>query len=121
MQREAINTELNKYHQAGWGFFIINLVYLVLFYFFPPPFEPELFEKIILTILLVVLIGYLSRLIFKGYRKVIITLAVIYAFRFFVVLTFTLMSDQIIDSAPYVLTCLVLTFYILGRAVWNWI
>jgi hypothetical protein len=119
--KEADNFGLKKYHQAGYGFLVINLIYLVLFYFFPPPFEPELLEKIILSILLVALIAYLSRLIFRGYRKVIITLAVIYGIRFIAILTFTIMSDQMIDSVPYVLTCLILSFYILGRAAWNWI
>jgi FtsH-binding integral membrane protein len=118
--REVDNPRIKKYHQAGYGFLVINLVYLGLFYFFPPPFEPDLPEKIILTILLVGLIVYLSRLIYKEYRKVTITLAVIYAFRFIAILVFTLMSDQIIDSVPYVLTCLFLTFYLLGRAAWNW-
>ena len=118
--READNPRIKKYHQAGYGFLVINLVYLGLFYFFPPPFEPELLGKIILTIVLVALIVYLSRLIYKGYRKVIITLAVIYALRFMAILIFTLKSDQIIDSVPYVLTCLFLSFYLLGRSAWNW-
>ncbi|MGV7220640.1 MAG: hypothetical protein ACQ9MH_03830 [Nitrospinales bacterium] len=119
-QREADNPRLKKYHIAGQGFFVINLVYLGLFYFFPPPFELELLGKITLITLLIVLIAILSRLTYKGYRKLVITLTVIYALRVILVLSSVVMMGDMIDFIPYALTCMILTFYLLGRAAWNW-
>jgi FtsH-binding integral membrane protein len=119
-QKEDDNRRIKKYHLAGKGFFVINLVYLGLFYFFPPPFELELLGKVILIAFLIALIVFLSRLIYKGKRKLVITLAVIYALRVILVISSVVMMGDMIDFIPYALTCMILIFYLLGRAAWNW-
>ena len=109
-----------KYRCAAYGFFLLNLIYILLLYIFPPPFDPELPEKILMAILLAAVFAALAYYIHKGYRKLAIILAVVYALRFVLILTATLYTGQFIESVPYVLTCLLLTFYILGRAAWDW-
>ena len=118
--REGDDPRLKKYHQAGYAFLVINLVYLGLFYFFPPPFELELLGKLFLITLLIILIVFLSRLIYKGKRRLVITIAVIYALRVILILSSVVMMGDMIDFIPYALTCMILTFYLLGRAAWNW-
>ncbi len=114
------NSVPKKYREAAYGFLILNLIYILLFYVFPPPFDSGLQGKILLTILLAALIAGLSRFIHKGYKTLVIALAVIYAARAAVISIYTMMTGQVIDSVPYVLTCLILTFYLLGRAAWDW-
>ncbi len=115
------NVGLKKYRQAAYGFLVINLVYVLLFYIFPPPFEPGLLGRILITILLVTLIAALAHFINKGYKKLVIILAVVYGARFSAILIFTLTTGTFMESVPYVLTCLGLTFYMLGRAAWDWL
>lgn len=114
------NSGLKKYRQAGYGFLILNLIYILLFYIFPPPFDPGLPEKIILTVLLAALIAVLSYFVHKGTRKLAIVLAVLYAARAVIIGAFTITAGQVFESVPYVLACLILTFYLLGRAAWDW-
>ena len=114
------NTGLKKYRHAAYGFLLLNLIYVLLFYVFPPPFDLGLLERTIITVLLVVLIAVLAYFIYKGNKKLAIVLAVVYAARFAVILIVTLITGTFIESVPYVLTCLILTFYMLGRAAWDW-
>ena len=114
------NAVPKKYRYAAYGFFFLNLIYILLLYIFPPPFDPELPEKIIWTIPLVAVFAALAYYIHKGYRKLAIVLAVVYALRFVLILAATLFTGQFIESVPYVLTCLLLAFYMLGRAAWDW-
>ena len=111
---------LKKYRHAAYGFFFLNMIYVLLLYIFPPPFDPGLQGRIIITVLLPVLFAALAYYIHKGYKKLTIILAVVYAARFVVILIFTFVSEPFIESVPYVLTCLMLTFYMLGRAAWDW-
>ena len=114
------NAALKKYRCAAYGFLALNLIYILLLYIFPPPFSPELPEKILIAILLAALFAALAYYIHKGYRKLAIVLAVVYALRFVLILAATLFTGQFIESVPYVLTCLLLAFYMLGRAAWDW-
>ncbi len=114
------NSGPKKYRQAAYGFLVLNLAYILLFYVFPPPFDPGLQGRILITILLVILFAVLSGFIHKGYKNLVIALAAVYAARSVVILVFTFVTGQFIESVPYVLTCLILTFYMLGRAAWDW-
>lgn len=114
------NSGLNKYRQAGYGFLVLNLIYILLFYIFPPPFDPGLMGKILLTVVLIALAAVLSYFVRKGIKKLVIVLAVVYAARAVIISAYALVTGQVFESVPYVLACLILTFYALGRAAWDW-
>lgn len=114
------NAALKKYRHAAYGFLILNLIYILLLYVFPPPFDPGLLWRILITVLLAALILVIAFFLHKGNKKLAIVMAVVYAARFVVIVIITFITGQFVDPASYVLTCLILTFYMLGRAAWDW-
>jgi hypothetical protein len=107
-----------KYRQAGYGFFLLNLVYFVLFYHFLPPFNLGLTAYSSAAIYFLFL-GLFTYLICGGARKTAVALALLFAGRALFSI-YTLVTGQAFVAVPYVLPCLVITVYLLARAVWNW-
>lgn len=107
-----------KYRQAGYGFLVLGLAYLVLVYIFLPPFNLGS-SAFVYAGLYAALMGVLAWFIFRGSRGLTLVLAVIYAARSLVSI-YTLIKGEAFVAVPYVLPCLLATFYVLGRAVWDW-
>ncbi|PIQ99103.1 MAG: hypothetical protein COV66_14570 [Nitrospinae bacterium CG11_big_fil_rev_8_21_14_0_20_45_15] len=117
---ESVIQELNlkKYRQAGIGFFILNLIYFGLAVAFLPPMG--LGGSIYIGLAVCILfLGWMSWLIAGGRRKLTLICAVIFALRFFVSVRQMMVGEAFL-VVPYLLPCLILTFYMLGRAVWDW-
>jgi len=110
---------LKKYHQAAWGFFFLNLLYLALFYVFLPPFNIGLGSALGYTVLALALFGTLSYFIYQGKKMFVVVLAAIWAARI-LLSVYTLMTGEAFAAVPYVLPTTLLAFYLLGRALWDW-
>jgi hypothetical protein len=107
-----------KYQQAGYGFLGMSLIYLLLVYMFMPPFNLGA-EGFLYTGIFLLLAGVCSYYIHRGSRNLALVLALIYAARSLVSI-YTLSKGEAFTAVPYVLPCLLLTFYLLGRAAWDW-
>lgn len=110
--------ELKKYRQASHGFLVMNLLYTLLVYIFLPPFNlgAILFLYFAAFILVVVVCSWF---VYRGSQKLTLVLAIIYGARSLVSI-YTLVRGDAFTAVPYVLPCLLVTFYFLGRAAWDW-
>ena len=107
-----------KYQQAGCGFMGMSLLYLLLVYIFMPPFNLGA-EGFLYAGIFLLLAGGCSCYIYRGSQTLALVLAIIYAARSLVSI-YTLVEGEAFTAVPYVLPCLLLTFYLLGRAAWDW-
>ena len=109
---------LSKYRQAGFGFFALNTIYLVIVLIFLSSFNLNISVAtgLVFDLLIVVILSYL---VYKGKRTLALILAIIFLVRSAVSI-YSLVSEQAFPAVPYVIPLLLLTSYFLGRAVWNW-
>ncbi|GJL77127.1 MAG: hypothetical protein NPINA01_01160 [Nitrospinaceae bacterium] len=96
----------------------LSSVYVLLAWNFMPPFVPE-FPKAIFWPLVLVLILFLTKQILDRRLAWIKTLAVLSGLRFIGSLSLIIGGDYL-PVVPYFLPCFILTFYLLGRAGWDW-
>lgn len=111
-------SHLKKFHQAGYGFLVMNAIYLLLVCIFLPPFNLGATVYLYGGAFLL-LVGVCSWFIYRSARKLALVLAIIYGARSLISI-YTLIRGDSFAAVPYVLPCLLLTTYILGRAVWDW-
>ena len=107
-----------KYQVAGYGFFGLNSVYIALAWGFMPPFVPG-FPQEIFWPLVLVLILFLTKKILNQQTTWVKTLAMLTGLRIIASSSLILRGDYL-PVVPYFLPCFILTFYLLGRAGWNW-
>lgn len=107
-----------KFRQAGYGFFALNMAYLVLVYAFLPPFNLGA-KGFAYAGMYVLFMAALAHYVCRGFRKLTLVLAVIYGLRS-AVSVYTLIRGEAFVAVPYVLPCLMITFYVLARAAWDW-
>ena len=110
---------LQKFHQAAIGFLALNLIYLLLYYLFLPPFNLSWVDAAGYTLLALALFGVLSYFIYKGSKILTVVLAAIYSARSLWT-TYALIAGDFFPAVPYVLPCLLITVYLLGRPLWDW-
>ena len=117
---ETARPGLKKYRQAGYGFLGLSVAYLLIAIVFLPPFSPEdMTRAYTLSVPILVTLGIVTLFICRGKKLLVQILAVIYAVRS----AFTLLmiaEGSKFPPLPYFLPCLVITFYLLGRAAWDW-
>jgi len=76
-------------------------------------------SAILSLVAFVLLLGLLTYYLLKGKKMLARVLAIIYGLRsLFAVYSLTDVST--FQGVPYLLPCLLLTFYLLGRAGWDW-
>jgi len=112
--------DLKKYRLAGLGFFVLNMLYILIALWKLPPVDPEM-NKIVYGGLFVFIffVMIFTPLIFRGKKLLVQVLAVIYGGRAFYSV-YLLIGGGVFPAVPYFLPCLFLTFYLLGRAAWDW-
>jgi len=115
---EALDLRTRKFIHAGYGFLGLNLVYLAIAMSFIPPFNLGL-SAILSLVAFVLLLGLLTYYLLKGKKMLAQVLAVIFGFRS-LFSAYSLMDVSTFQAVPYLLPCLLLTFYLLGRAGWDW-
>jgi hypothetical protein len=117
-ESQPLPASLKKYHQAAIGFVTLNGVYLVLAYWKVPSFNITA-QTLGSLLSFILFVGVLTRFIYGGSRKLMLVLTAIYAGRI-LFSSYTLVTGIAHPMVPYVLPTTLLSFYLFGRALWNW-
>jgi hypothetical protein len=115
---ETLDLRARKYTQAGYGFLGLNLAYLVIAMIFIPPFNLGL-SAVLSLVAFLLLLSVLTYYLLKGKKRLAQVLAIIYGARS-IYSAYSLMDVSTFQAVPYLLPCLLATFYLLGRAGWDW-
>jgi hypothetical protein len=118
LDSEQNSGRARKFKQAGYGFLIMNLIYLVIVVQFIPALNFDM-SALLSFLAYVLFMGLLTYYLLKKQKLLTQILAVIYAGRSGNAIYF-LLGDNIFPAVPYFLPCLLITFYLLGRAGWDW-
>ena len=117
-ESQPLPASLRKYYQAAIGFVLLNVVYLVLAYLKVPSFSITA-QTMGCLVFFLVFVGVLGKFIYGGSRKLVLVLAAIYAGRI-LFSSYTLIAGIAHPMVPYVLPTTLLSFYLFGRALWDW-
>ena len=115
---DIILDRLLKFKQAGYGFLLLNLIYLVVAIYFIPPFNLGLTALLSLLAFLL-LLGFFTYNLLQGKKLLAQILAILYGSRS-VFTSYSLLAGDTFEAVPFILPCLLIVFYLLGRAAWNW-
>jgi len=118
LDSEQNSGRARKFKQAGYGFLIMNLIYLVIVVQFIPALNFDM-SALLSFLAYVLFMGLLTYYLLQQKKLLTQILAVIYAGRSGNAIYF-LLGDNIFPAVPYFLPCLLITFYLLGRAGWDW-
>ena len=112
--------DLKKYRLAGISFLVLNVLYIIIAWWKMPPVDLAM-SKVVYGgfVVFFILVLILIPLILRGKRLLVQVLAFIYGGRIIFSLYFLIGGDAY-PAVPYLLPCVVLTFYLLGRAAWDW-
>lgn len=113
------NEDLKKFRQAGWVFLAMNLLYLVITYVVLPPMGIDWVQAAGYSLVALALFGTLAFFIHKGSRKVVVTVAAVYAARA-LYSGYTIALGTAFPLVPWVLPTTIISFYFLARALWDW-
>ena len=115
-----VESSLKKYRLAGISFLVLNVLYIIIAWWKMPPVDLAM-SKVVYGgfVVFFILVLILIPLILRGKRLLVQVLAFIYGGRMIFSLYFLIGGDAY-PAVPYLLPCVVLTFYLLGRAAWNW-
>ena len=115
---ETLDLGVRKFTQAGYGFLGLNLAYLVIAVIFIPPFNLGL-SAVLSLVAFLLLLGVLTYYLLKGKKRLAQVLAIVYGARS-IFSVYSLTDVSTFQAVPYLLPCLLITFYLLGRAGWDW-
>ena len=117
---ELVESSLKKYRLAGISFLVLNVLYIIIAWWKMPPVDLAM-SKVVYGgfVVFFILVLILIPLILRGKRLLVQVLAFIYGGRMIFSLYFLVGGDAY-PAVPYLLPCVVLTFYLLGRAAWDW-
>ncbi len=115
---QIADARFRKFRVAGYGFLGLNSVYIGLAWGFMPPFVPG-FPKWVFWPLVLILILFLTKQILDRKTTWVKTLTILSGLRFIASSGLILRGD-FLPVVPYFLPCFIITFYLLGRAGWNW-
>ncbi|MBT3921847.1 MAG: hypothetical protein HOF21_04655 [Nitrospina sp.] len=115
---EDLAPRTRKFTHAGYGFLGLNIVYLAVAMYFIPPFNLGL-TAVLSLLAFALLLGVLTYYLLKGKKRLAQVLAIIYGARTLFT-AYSLMDVSTFQAVPFFLPCLSLTFYLLGRAGWDW-
>ena len=119
-ETELVESSLKKYRLAGISFLVLNVLYIIIAWWKMPPVDLAM-SKVVYGgfVVFFILVLILIPLILRGKRLLVQVLAFIYGGRIIFSLYFLIGGDAY-PAIPYLLPCVVLTFYLLGRAAWDW-
>ena len=119
-ETELVESSLKKYQLAGISFLVLNVLYIIVAWWKMPPVDLAM-SKVVNGgfVVFFILVLILFPLILRGKRLLVQVLAFIYGGRMIFSLYFLVGGDAY-PAVPYLLPCVVLTFYLLGRAAWDW-
>ena len=117
---ELVKPDLKKYRLAGFGFLVLNVLYIIIAWWKLPPVDLVMNKLVyggFITFIACVLI--ITPLILRGKKILVQILAFICGGRAAFSIYF-LIGGDVFPAVPYLLPCVILTFYLLGRAAWDW-
>ena len=119
-ETELVESSLKKYRLAGISFLVLNVLYIIIAWWKMPPVDLAM-SKVVYGgfVVFFILVLILIPLILRGKRLLVQILAFIYGGRMIFSLYFLIGGDAY-PSVSYLLPCVVLTFYLLGRAAGDW-
>ncbi|MBC8284774.1 MAG: hypothetical protein H8E32_13240 [Nitrospinae bacterium] len=113
-----ISNRSRKFKQAGYGFLILNLIYLAVAIYFIPPFDFGM-TALLSLLAFIFLLAILTYYLLKEKKRLAQVLAIIYGGRSLFT-TYSLVTEDTFQAVPFILPCLIIAFYLLGRAGWDW-
>ena len=117
---EVIEPNLKNYRLAGISFLILNVVYIILAWWKMPPVDLVM-SKLVYGgfFIFFILVLIFTPFILRGKKLLVQILALIYGGRA-VFSIYSLIVGDVFPAVPYLLPCLIIIFYLLGRAAWDW-
>ena len=117
---ELVEPNLKKYRLAGISFLVLNVLYIIIAWWKIPPVDLAM-SKVVYGgfVMFFVLVLILTPLIFRGKKTLVQVLALIYGGRV-IFSIYSLIGGDAFPAVPYLLPCVIFTFYLLGRAAWDW-
>ena len=117
---QPADSNLKKYQFAGLSFLVLNVIYMTIAWWKTPPMDLAMSRLVYIGCLVFfIIVLVLTPLISRGKRLLVQLLAFIYGGRA-VFSIYLLVGGDVYPAVPYLLPCVLLTFYLLGRAVWDW-
>ncbi len=116
---QSYPANLKRYQQAAIGFVLLNAAYLILTYWKVPSFDMAPAKAAGYLVFFIILVGVLAAFIYRGSRKLVVVLAALYAGRI-LFSSYTIIVGTAFPLVPYVLPTTLISFYLFGRALWNW-
>ena len=115
-----VESNLKKYQLAGISFLVLNVLYIIIAWWKIPPVDLAM-SKVVYGgfIVFLILVLILTPLIVRGKKILVQVLTFIYGWRA-VFSIYSLIGGDVFPAVPYLLPCVIFTFYLLGRAAWNW-
>tara|TARA_B110000495_G_scaffold145371_1_gene128289 strand:+ start:93 stop:476 length:384 start_codon:yes stop_codon:yes gene_type:complete len=118
--KEKVGQDFKKYRLAAVGFLVLNVVYIIIAWWKMPPVDLEM-SRVVYGVLIFILILFLvlTPMIYCGKKLLVKVLTFIYGGRA-VFSIYSLIGGGVFPAVPYLLPCVILIFYLLGRAAWDW-
>ena len=115
-----VERDLKKYRLAGISFLVLNVLYIIIAWWKIPPVDLAM-SKVVYGgfIMFLVLVLILTPLILRGKKTLVQVLALVYGGRV-IFSIYSLIGGDVFPAVPYLLPCVIFTFYLLGRAAWDW-
>ena len=118
--KEKVGQDFKKYRLAAVGFLVLNVVYIIIAWWKMPPVDLEM-SRVVYGVLIFILIVFLvlTPMIYRGKKLLVQVLTFVYGGRA-VFSIYSLIGGDVFPAVPYLLPCVILIFYLLGRAAWDW-
>ena len=118
--KEKVGQDFKKYRLAAVGFLVLNVVYIIIAWWKIPPVVLEM-SRVVYGVLIFILILFLvlTPMIYRGQKLLVQVLTFIYGGRATFSI-YSLIGGDVFPAVPYLLPCVILIFYLLGRAGWDW-
>ena len=117
---KTAGADKKKYRFAGVSFFVLNMLYILIALLKLPPVDPAMNQVVYAGLFIFVfLVLILTPLIFCGKRLLVQVLTFLYGGRV-VYSIYSLIGGGTFPAVPYLLPCVFIAFYLLGRAAWDW-
>ena len=118
--KEKVGQDFKKYRLAAVGFLVLNVVYIIIAWWKMPPVDLEM-SRVVYGVLIFILILFLvlTPMIYRGQKLLVQVLTFIYGGRATFSI-YSLIGGDVFPAVPYLLPCVILIVYLLGRAAWDW-
>ena len=112
--------DLKKYRLAGFGFLVLNILYIIVAWWKLPPIDLAMSKIVYVSFFVfIAIVLIVTPFILNGGKTLVKVLAFMYGGRAAFSI-YTLIGGDAFPAVPYLLPFVILTFYLLGRAVWGW-